>query len=69
MTKMVCVVESTFTNGKIYHQGAVVDFAPNVKVNEKWWKKLGDAPKETKVVESFSKKSNKFAKVEEETSI
>ena len=35
--KWVCVVESTFTNGKIYHEGDVVDFEPTVKINENWW--------------------------------
>lgn len=35
--KWVCVVESTFTNGKIYHEGDIVDFEPTVKINENWW--------------------------------
>ena len=64
MTKMVCIVESTFTNGKIYHQGDVVDFSSDVKVNGKWWKKIGETTKESKVVEPF-KKNKKIAEVEE----
>lgn len=37
MSKWVCMVESTFTNGKIYHEGDVAEFGPTVKVNENWW--------------------------------
>lgn len=37
MIKRVCVVESTFTNGKIYHEGDIVEFDPTVKINDNWW--------------------------------
>ena len=35
--KWVCVVESTFTNGKIYHESDIAEFEETVQINENWW--------------------------------
>lgn len=34
----ICAVESTFTNGKLYHLGDIVTFGVTDKVNDNYWR-------------------------------